>query len=291
MILFELLTGHVPFDAESAVSIALKHVSEAPPAPSMFDPSVPPALEAIVLWALEKDPAQRPADADAFILALEDARDAVLAERGARPAHGDVRAGGDPARAVAEEPLRPPRSAGAAADPTPIAYYADPTHEHERAQPPAVVGVAARARSRWRRSCSAIVLLTRPGNGHGAAGRRAGRAVGDGRAARRRASKTERRARRRAADRRTRCSRRTPAGGGRRDEGSTVTLTVSRGPGRGGRSRRSTGSGEQKASAQLDERRPRGRPRRAAGRRQRARRARDPQLAGGRHDRRQAARA
>jgi eukaryotic-like serine/threonine-protein kinase len=79
VILFELLTGHVPFDAESAVTIALKHVSEAPPAPSVFDPSVPPALEAVTLWALEKDPAQRPADADAFILALEDAREAVLA--------------------------------------------------------------------------------------------------------------------------------------------------------------------------------------------------------------------
>ncbi|MGB2710577.1 MAG: protein kinase, partial [Conexibacter sp.] len=79
VILFELLTGHVPFDAESAVSIALKHISEAPPPPSAFDPSVPSELEAIALWALEKDPAQRPPDADAFIAALEEARDQVLA--------------------------------------------------------------------------------------------------------------------------------------------------------------------------------------------------------------------
>lgn len=82
VILFELLTGHVPFDADSAVSIALRHVSEPPPRPSAFDPSVPPELEAIVLWALEKDPARRPPDADAFIQALEEARDQIL---GAEP--------------------------------------------------------------------------------------------------------------------------------------------------------------------------------------------------------------
>jgi beta-lactam-binding protein with PASTA domain/predicted Ser/Thr protein kinase len=79
VILFELLTGHVPFDAESAVTVALKHVSEPPPPPSAFDPAVPPELETIVLWALDKDPAQRPQDADAFIAALEEARDLVLA--------------------------------------------------------------------------------------------------------------------------------------------------------------------------------------------------------------------
>jgi eukaryotic-like serine/threonine-protein kinase len=78
VILFELLTGHVPFEAESAVTIALKHVSEPPPAPGVFDPSIPPELEAIVLWALEKDPADRPPDADAFIHALEEAREAIL---------------------------------------------------------------------------------------------------------------------------------------------------------------------------------------------------------------------
>ncbi len=79
VVLFELLTGHVPFDADSAVSVALKHVSEPPPPPSAFDPAVPPELETIVLWALDKDPARRPQDADAFIAALEEARDVVLA--------------------------------------------------------------------------------------------------------------------------------------------------------------------------------------------------------------------
>ena len=71
VLLYELLTGRVPFDAESPVTIALKHVSERPQPPSELNPDVPPALEAVVMRALEKDPARRFADADEFIAALE----------------------------------------------------------------------------------------------------------------------------------------------------------------------------------------------------------------------------
>ncbi len=71
VILYEMVTGRVPFDAESAVTIAIKHVSEAPVAPTQINPSVPPELEQVILWALNKNPADRPADADAFISALE----------------------------------------------------------------------------------------------------------------------------------------------------------------------------------------------------------------------------
>jgi eukaryotic-like serine/threonine-protein kinase len=78
VVLYELLTGRVPFDAESAVTIALKHVAEAPAAPGHVNPAVPPELEQIVMWALNKNPADRPADADEFIQALEDARAAIL---------------------------------------------------------------------------------------------------------------------------------------------------------------------------------------------------------------------
>ncbi len=74
IVLYELLTGRVPFDAESAVSVALKQVSERPVPPRELDPTIPPALEGVVLRALEKDPAHRFADADEFIEALHAAR-------------------------------------------------------------------------------------------------------------------------------------------------------------------------------------------------------------------------
>jgi serine/threonine-protein kinase len=74
IMLYELLTGRVPFDGESAVTIALKHVNERPVPPSMINPAVTPELEAVVMRALEKDPLRRYPDADAFIAALEHAR-------------------------------------------------------------------------------------------------------------------------------------------------------------------------------------------------------------------------
>ncbi len=79
VVLYELLTGRVPFDAEAAVTIALKHVSESPTPPSAVNPSVPPELEQVVLWALNKNPADRPADADQFLVALDQAKAAILA--------------------------------------------------------------------------------------------------------------------------------------------------------------------------------------------------------------------
>jgi beta-lactam-binding protein with PASTA domain/predicted Ser/Thr protein kinase len=71
IILYEMLTGRVPFEGESAVTIALKQVGEAPVPPSAFNPGIPPALEAVVMRALEKDPARRFADADEFMGALD----------------------------------------------------------------------------------------------------------------------------------------------------------------------------------------------------------------------------
>jgi eukaryotic-like serine/threonine-protein kinase len=75
ILLYELLTGKVPFDAESAVTIALKQVSEAPVPPRRLNPAVSPELEDVVLRALQKDPARRFVDADAFIGALEAVRE------------------------------------------------------------------------------------------------------------------------------------------------------------------------------------------------------------------------
>jgi serine/threonine-protein kinase len=71
IMLYELLTGTVPFEGESVVAIALRHLSEPPRPPSTIVPSISPNLDAIVMRALEKDPERRFADADEFLSALE----------------------------------------------------------------------------------------------------------------------------------------------------------------------------------------------------------------------------
>ncbi|MFC8451971.1 protein kinase [Kitasatospora sp. NPDC057223] len=64
--LFELLTGQLPFDGDSPFSIAYKHVQEEPPAPSSLNPAVTPAVDALVARALRKDPAHRFPTAEAM---------------------------------------------------------------------------------------------------------------------------------------------------------------------------------------------------------------------------------
>lgn len=71
IILYEALTGRVPFDAETPVAVVMKHVTETPPPPSRLNPQVSPALDAVVMKALEKDPAARYSSAREFSDALE----------------------------------------------------------------------------------------------------------------------------------------------------------------------------------------------------------------------------
>ena len=59
IVLYELLTGSVPFTGETPVEIAMKHLSQAPVAPSTHRPEVPRDLDYVVLRALAKDPADR----------------------------------------------------------------------------------------------------------------------------------------------------------------------------------------------------------------------------------------
>ena len=78
VVLYEMATGRLPFDGESAVAIAMKQVGEQPPAPRAVNPAIPPALEAVILKSLEKDPARRFASADDFIAALDAAQQGHL---------------------------------------------------------------------------------------------------------------------------------------------------------------------------------------------------------------------
>jgi eukaryotic-like serine/threonine-protein kinase len=101
VMLYEALTGRVPFEADSAVAIAMKQVSQAPQRPSSVNPQVSPALDAVVMRALEKEPGQRFQSADAFIAAI----DAALKDPGGGAGNTATFAPLPPIVAVPEEPV------------------------------------------------------------------------------------------------------------------------------------------------------------------------------------------
>jgi eukaryotic-like serine/threonine-protein kinase len=103
VMLYEALTGRVPFEGDSAVAVAMKQVSQVPQRPSSINPSVSPALDAAVMRALEKEPGRRFQSADAFIAAL----DAAMKEPGVGQSTAAF-APLPPVVAVAEEPVAEP---------------------------------------------------------------------------------------------------------------------------------------------------------------------------------------
>ncbi|MFK4189352.1 protein kinase [Streptomyces sparsogenes] len=93
IMLFELLTGRLPFDADSPLAIAYAHVQEEPVAPSTINQSIPPAVDALVARALKKNPNERFPTAEA----MRDECDRVsrTGQTGASPI---IISGGPPAR-------------------------------------------------------------------------------------------------------------------------------------------------------------------------------------------------
>ena len=75
---YELLTGTLPFDAETAQGIMVKHATEKPMAPSRRRPGLPAAFDEVILRALAKLPGERPASADLFRRSLKEARASSL---------------------------------------------------------------------------------------------------------------------------------------------------------------------------------------------------------------------
>jgi serine/threonine protein kinase len=76
IILYELLVGRVPFSADSAYATIHEQIYVAPPSPSQFNSEITPAVEAVLLKALAKDPQQRYHSARELMHALEDALNA-----------------------------------------------------------------------------------------------------------------------------------------------------------------------------------------------------------------------
>ncbi len=63
VVLYEMLTGVAPYEAESPIAVALKHVSDPPASPRDANPEVPKGMDAVVVKLLAKDPEDRYADA------------------------------------------------------------------------------------------------------------------------------------------------------------------------------------------------------------------------------------
>ncbi|SMB94670.1 serine/threonine protein kinase [Thermanaeromonas toyohensis ToBE] len=59
VVLYEMVTGELPFQGDTPLAVALKHLQEEPRPPRELNPAIPPALERIILRALAKDPARR----------------------------------------------------------------------------------------------------------------------------------------------------------------------------------------------------------------------------------------
>jgi serine/threonine-protein kinase len=75
IVLFEMLTGRVPYDGDRPVEVAWQHVDRDVPAPSTLVPALPPVLDELVARATRRDPAARPADAGALLTEVQAARD------------------------------------------------------------------------------------------------------------------------------------------------------------------------------------------------------------------------
>ena len=95
VVLYEMLTGTVPFKGDSAVTVALKHVNEVPREPAELVPGLPYSMNQIVLKAMAKDPADR------YQSAAEFARDLRAAREGGPLAAAAFDAGGERTRVMA----------------------------------------------------------------------------------------------------------------------------------------------------------------------------------------------
>jgi serine/threonine-protein kinase len=105
-----MLTGRVPFPAESREAVLAKHLTEPAPGVRTLVPDLAPETEAVVARCLSKGPADRYADATELLLALDAALAAVQAARGTASAVAPAQ----PPRAATAQPPAAPGQRGAA---------------------------------------------------------------------------------------------------------------------------------------------------------------------------------
>jgi beta-lactam-binding protein with PASTA domain len=137
IVLYEMLTGHVPFTGDTPVEIAMKHLSQVPEPPSKLRPEVPHDLDAVVMRSLAKDPDQRYASAEEMDADLARVARGVAVSRETEDAMTQVLSGAG--ITAAQTMVTRPRAV--AAPPAPPAYRS-PTPYYDYDEPP-------RGRSIW----------------------------------------------------------------------------------------------------------------------------------------------
>ena len=140
VVLYEMLTGKVPFTGDSAIEIAMKHVNELPKPPSSLRPEIPPELDQIVLRALAKDPEDRYQTAEEFIEDLERVEAGLPISRSTATAATAILAGaavGEATELLSESPTR--------VAPAPI----PPQHRPPTYPPSSPYDEPPRRRKRW----------------------------------------------------------------------------------------------------------------------------------------------
>ncbi|MDY7041831.1 MAG: protein kinase, partial [Chloroflexota bacterium] len=131
VILYEMLTGHAPYEADSPLSVMVQHITKPLPSPRVVNPDIPPAVERVILKALVKDPAYRYASAGELATDLQ----AAVFTGGRSP------------------DAEPSPAAGAVAGPPP-----PPTGEQDREPPPPPKPPEPTASSPGRRRIAAAAI-------------------------------------------------------------------------------------------------------------------------------------
>jgi serine/threonine protein kinase len=78
VVLYEMVTGRVPFDNDSPMSLALSHITNPPPLPQALRPDLPAAVQTVILKALEKNPEDRWKTATEMVMALRNAYQGIV---------------------------------------------------------------------------------------------------------------------------------------------------------------------------------------------------------------------
>ena len=117
VVLYEMITGRLPYEGDSPVAVAIQHINSIPLSPREIDPEIPEALEAITLKAMASDVNQRYISADAMLADLEEFRKNPSINFDYSPADLLVTEGDEPTQVlgantpsnVRTQPAHPPR--------------------------------------------------------------------------------------------------------------------------------------------------------------------------------------